>query len=169
MTGAVAGEAGAAGRSALTVDGDAKSRRVIGAVSANWSPTGSVGGQRVQRHELGLFAAVRHNLDRYQGFDLAGTTLIGGIDARIGLGERIEIGGQATVRKSLADHTTSFAFGPQIGISPTRDVLLTVGYNITGFRDRDFSAARNTDKGLFATLRMKLDTDTLGFLGLGRR
>lgn len=169
VTGAVAGEAGPAGRSALTVDGDAKSRRIIGALSANWSPKGSVDGQRVQRHELGLFAAVRHNFDRYQGFDLAGTTLIGGIDARIGLGEHVEIGGSATVRKNLADHTTSFAFGPQIGISPTKDVLLTVGYNISGFRDRDFSAARNTDKGLFATLRMKLDTDTLGFLGLGRR
>lgn len=169
VTGAVAGEAGPAGRSALTVNGDAKSRRVIGALSANWSPKGTVDGQRVARHEFGLFAAVRHNFDRYQGFDLAGTTLIGGIDARLGLGEHVEIGGQATVRRNLSDHTTSFAFGPQIGISPTKDVLLTVGYNISGFRDRDFSAARSTDKGLFATLRMKLDTDTLGFLGLGRR
>lgn len=169
VTGAVAGEAGPAGRSALTVNGDAKSRRVIGALSANWSPKGTVDGQRVARHEFGLFAAVRHNFDRYQGFDLAGTTLIGGIDARLGLGEHVEIGGQATVRRNLSDHTTSFAFGPQIGISPTKDVLLTVGYNISGFRDRDFSAARSTDKGLFATLRMKLDTDTLGFLGMGRR
>ncbi|WP_374417951.1 hypothetical protein [Novosphingobium arvoryzae] len=169
VTGAVAGEAGPAGRSALMVNGDAKSRRVIGALSANWSPKGTVDGQRVARHEFGLFAAVRHNFDRYQGFDLAGTTLIGGIDARLGLGEHVEIGGQATVRRNLSDHTTSFAFGPQIGISPTKDVLLTVGYNISGFRDRDFSAARSTDKGLFATLRMKLDTDTLGFLGLGRR
>ena len=169
VTGAVAGEAGPAGRSALTVDGDANSRRVIGALSANWSPKGAVDGQRVARHELGLFAAVRHNFDRYQGFDLAGTTLIGGIDARLGLGEHVEIGGSATVRRNLSDRTTSFAFGPQIGISPTKDVLLTVGYNISGFRDRDFSAARSTDKGLFATLRMKLDTDTLGLLGLGRR
>ena len=56
----------------------------------------------------------------------------------------------------------------QIGITPTKDVLLTVGYNISGFRDRDFSAARSTDKGLFATLRMKVDADTFGFLGLGR-
>ena len=29
---------------------------------------------------LGLFAAVRHNFDRYQGFDLAGTTLIGAVE-----------------------------------------------------------------------------------------
>lgn len=168
VTNAVSGEAGPAGRTALTVDGDARSRRVIGAISANWSPRGKHDGQFVQRTELGLFAAVRHNFDGYEGFNLAGTTLIGGLDARLGLGEHFDLGAVATVRHSLNDHTTSFAFGPQIGISPAKDVLLTLGYNITGFRDRDFSAARSTDKGLFATLRMKVDADTFGFLGLGR-
>ena len=39
---------------------------------------------------------------------------------------------------------------------------------LTGFRDRDFSAARSTDKGVFATLRMKVDADTFSFLGLNR-
>ena len=172
VTNAVAGEAGPAGRTALTVNGDARSRRIIGSLSANWSPddrVGEDGNERiVQRNEVGLFAAVRHNFDRFQGFDLAGTTLLGGLDARIGIGDRIEIGGVATVRASLADGTTSFAVGPQIGFVPARDTLLVVGYNITGFRDRDFAAARNTDKGLFATLRMKFDADTLGFLGLNR-
>ena len=41
-----------------------------------------------------------------------------------------------------------------------------VGYNIAGFRDPDFSAARTTDKGFFATIRMKFDAGTFGFLGL---
>lgn len=162
------GEAGAAGRTALAVTGDARSRRVIGAISADWSPRGRDRGQFVQRTELGLFAAVRHNFDGYQDFNLAGTTLIGGLDARIGIGEHFELGGVATVRASLDDRTTSFAFGPQIGVSPGKDMLLTVGYNLKGFRDRDFSAARSTDKGLFATLRMKVDADSFGFLGLGR-
>lgn len=168
VTGAVAGEAGPAGRTALTVDGNAQSRRLIGSVSMNLSPEGHQEGQRTGRSEFGAFIGVRHNFDSYQGFDLAGTTLMGGLDARIGIGSSIEVGGSATVRKSLAGHTTDFAFGPQIGISPTRDMLVTVGYNIKGFRDRDFSAARSTDQGVFATVRMKFDADSLGFLGLGR-
>jgi hypothetical protein len=44
-----------------------------------------------------------------------------------------------------------------------------VGYNVEGFRDGDFSAARNTDKGVFAAVRFKFDTNTFDFLGLGRR
>jgi hypothetical protein len=110
----------------------------------------------------------RHNFDSYEGFDLAGTTVLGGLDARIGLGEKLELGAIATVRHSLTDHVTSFAIGPQIGFSPTTDVLLTVGYNVAGFRDRDFAAARTTDNGFYTALRMKFDADSFSFLGLGR-
>ena len=90
------------------------------------------------------------------------------MDARIGIGKRIEVGGTATVRRSLSDGTTSYAAGPQIGIVPADNVMVVIGYNLTGFRDRDFTAARNTSKGVFATMRMKFDAGSFGFLGLGR-
>lgn len=165
ITGAVAGEAGPAGRGALLVDGDAKSRRLIGSISANWSPRGELGAP-VQQTEIGLFAAVRHNFDRYEGFDLSGTSLLGGLDLRYGIAPRLEIGGQVTVRHSMAGGTTSFAFGPQIGLSPVDNMLLTIGYNVSGFRDRDFAASRNTSRGLFAAIRMKFDAGLLDSLGL---
>jgi fimbrial isopeptide formation D2 family protein len=170
VTGAVVDLDGPVGRTALNVTGDAKSRRVIGSVSANWSPRGcdDSDSRMFQRSEVGVFAAARHNFDRYQGFDLAGTTLMGGLDLRIGLGERIEIGGTANVRRNLSDHTTDFSFGPQIGISPAKDMLLLVGYNLKGYRDRDFAAARTTQEGLFATFKMKFDANSFDFLELGR-
>ena len=166
VSNAVAGEAGPAGRGALTISGDGRSDRIIGSVSADWRPRGKDDGMFVQRHEVGVFAAVRHNFDRFEGFDLAGTTLLGGIDFRLGLGERIEIGATGTASTSLTDKTTKYAFGPQIGFTPAKDVLVTVGYNFTGFTDPDFSAARQTDKGVFVAVKMKLDADTFGFLGL---
>lgn len=153
---------------ALTVDGNARSRRIIGSFSGNWAPSGRVDGQMVQRTEIGIFVAARHNLDRYQGFDLAGTTVLGGVDARIGIGKRIEVGGSATVRRSLSDGTTSYAVGPQIGIVPADNVMVVIGYNLTGFRDRDFASARNTTKGVFATMRVKFDSNSLAALGIGR-
>lgn len=157
----------------LSVEGSARSTRAIGSLSANWTPGTVVtedDGTRaqIQRSEVGVYAAVRHNFDRYEGFDLRGTTLIGGVEARLGIGERIEIGMVATVRHSLSGGSTSFAIGPQIGISPARNTMLTIGYNITGFRDRDFSAARSTERGVFVGMRMKFDAHTFGFLGLGR-
>ncbi|WP_348631925.1 hypothetical protein [Pontixanthobacter sp. CEM42] len=175
VTGAVAGETGAAGRTALTVTGDAQSRRVIGSLSTNWSPRGyeeldGIEGIEYQsrRDEFGVFVGARYNFDSFEGFDLAGFTALGGVDARIGIGEQFEVGATATVRANLSDNTTSFAFGPNIGFVPADGMLLTVGYNIEGFRDEDFSAARNTDKGIYASVRVKFDADTFGFLGLGR-
>lgn len=166
VTGAVAGEAGPVGQSALIVTGDAKSRRVIASVAANWTPTDE--DTSSQRSEVGLFAGVRHNFDRFEGFDLSGTTVIGGVDARIGLGERVEVGGRASVRHNVDSGVTSFSVGPEIGFVPADNVLVSVGYNVIGYRDPDFSAARTTDQGLFASIRLKFDADSFGFLGRGR-
>ena len=165
---AVAGETDASGRTALTVTGDAQSRRLIGSLSTNWQPLAQREEGIREKAEIGIFVGGRYNFDSYEGFDLAGWTVLGGLDARIAIGEQFEIGGAATVRSNLNDNTTSFSVGPQIGFAPADNVLLTGGYNISGFRDDDFSAARNTDKGVFAALRMKFDGDTFGFLGLGR-
>ncbi len=169
VSGAVAGEAGPAGRTALLVDGDARSRRLIASLSTNWSPQGGEARNRIHRRtEIGLFVGARYNFDRFEGFDLEGVTTLVGLDARIGLSETVEVGANASLRANVSDGTTSYALGPQIGFTPARGVLFSVGYNITGFRDRDFGPARNTDKGFFAAVRAKFDTDTFAFLGLGR-
>ncbi|MCB2067355.1 MAG: DUF11 domain-containing protein [Erythrobacter sp.] len=173
---AVAGEAGAAGRTTLMVDGDARSSRMIASISTNWSPRefdergrsddGLVDGL-ARRSEVGAFVGFRHNFDRFEGFDLASNTVLAGAEARVGIGERIEVGGNVTVRAEL-DGSASYSIGPTIGFVPTEGVLLTIGYNLTGFSDPDFSSTRNTSDGIYAAVRMKFDADTFGFLGLGR-
>ncbi|WP_245805961.1 hypothetical protein [Erythrobacter donghaensis] len=171
ITGGVAGEiggAGGAGRTALVVDGDATARRLVASLSANLTPRGDEDGAEVRRHEFALFLGARHNLDRFEGTEFAGTSVLVGADGRIGIGERFEIGASATVRSNLTDEVTSFAYGPTIGVTPVKGMLLTLGYNVEGFRDRDFRAARNTDEGVFAAVRMAFDADSFSFLGLGR-
>jgi hypothetical protein len=174
VRGGVAGEAGGAGRTALVVDGNATSRRLIGSWSTNWSPRGwdeDENGikQQTRRDEYSLFLGARYNFDEFEGTEFSGTTVLAGLDARIGISDKLEIGASGTVRTSLEDDVTSFSYGPTIGFVPVEGMLITVGYNVDGFRDRDFSAARNTDEGVFAAVRFKFDTDTFGFLGLGGR
>jgi hypothetical protein len=171
VTGAVAGEAGGAGgagRTALVVDGDATSRRLVASLSTNFSPRGEEDGAEVRRDEFTLFLGARHNFDEFEGTEFSGTNVLVGADARIGIGERFELGASATVRSNLDDEVTSFAYGPTIGVVPAKGMLVTVGYNIEGFRDGDFGAARNTQEGVFAAVKVSFDADTFGFLGLGR-
>lgn len=173
ITDAVAGEAGGAGRTALIVDGDATSRRLVASWSTNWSPRDWDEDEfgiehQTRRDEYSLFLGARHNFDRFEGTEFSGTTLLAGLDARIGIGEKFEIGASGTVRTNLDDNVTSFSYGPTIGFVPVDGMLLTVGYNVEGFRDGDFAEARNTQQGVFAAVRLKFDTDTFSFLGLGR-
>ena len=166
---AIQGEAGPTGRTALDISGDAKSRRLIASLSTNWSPEGrDADGQLFRRDEFGLFLGARYSFDQIEGYSLSGTTLLAGSDVRIGVAERVEIGARGTIRANLRDETASFSFGPNIGFVPADGALLTVGYNIEGFRDEDFSALRQTDDGIYASLRLKLDAESFAFLGLQR-
>lgn len=164
VRGVVAGETDPVGLGSLTISGNGRSTRLVASVSGDWSPKRSQGGSFIQRGGLGFFAAIRHNFDRVDDLALAGTTLVGGGDFRIGLNDRLEVGAAGSLRTSLGDGTVRFAFGPQLGFTPAKDLLVTFGYNVAGFRDPDFSALRSTDKGLFASVRMTFDADTFGFL-----
>ncbi|MDP4605365.1 MAG: hypothetical protein NWS68_04330, partial [Erythrobacter sp.] len=160
VTGAVAGETGPAGRTALTVTGDAVSRRLVGSVSANWSPRADNGA--TQLSELGLFLGTRYSFDQLAGLDLSGFTALAGLDARIGLSPSVDIGGSASLRANVTDGSYSYAIGPQASFVVTEGTLLSVGYNIAGFRDPDFSLDRPLDQGLFAAIRFKFDADIFG-------
>lgn len=151
--------------SQLLVEGDAKTTRVIGSMAMNWSPYSEEDGSFYQRSELGLFGAVRYNFDTIEGMNLAGATVISGVDARLGLGQHFEIGGRASVRASFADGTTSYSTGPEVGVSPTRDMLLTFGYNVTGYHDQDFAAAQYTNAGPYAGIRLKFDANSFPMFG----
>ena len=149
------------------VDGDVTARSLVASLSTNFSPRGTDNGAEVRRHEVALFLGARHNLDRFEGTELSGTSVLVGADWRIGIGERFELGASATVRSNLTDKVTSFAYGPTIGVVPTKGMLVTLGYNIGALRDGDFSAARNTDKGVFAAVRMPSTRTASAFSGSG--
>ncbi|UYV15418.1 carboxypeptidase-like regulatory domain-containing protein [Porphyrobacter sp. ULC335] len=163
VTGAVAGQTGPVGRTALSVTGDAVSRRLVGSVSANWSPR--TRGGAGQLSEIGVFLGTRYGFNRVEGLDLAGLTALAGLDLRIGLSSAIDIGGSASIRASVTDGSYSYAFGPQASFVVAKETILSLGYNIAGFRDPDFSLDRPLDQGLFAGIRFKFDADTLGLAG----
>ena len=160
VMGAVAGELGPAGRTALMVTGDALSQRLVGSVSASWSPR-SAGGAG-QLTEIGLFLGTRYSFDRVESFDLAGFTALAGLDLRIGLNERIDVGSSASIRANVTDGSYSYAVGPQATFAVAEGTLLSFGYNVVGFRDPDFSIDRQHDQGLFAAIRFKFDAGLLG-------
>lgn len=166
---AVAGETGPIGGAPLLITGNAKSQRIINTLSVNWSPSGRRDEDYLTRSEVSLFWGSRYTFDRIEQDDLKGWSNMFGVDGRFDLGKRFDIGLSGTVRQASGQRAWSWSGGPAIGVSPFKNGYVTIGYNVNGFRDKDFEDSRYTRKGAFVTLRMKFDQTSFAALGLKGR
>jgi hypothetical protein len=165
VTGAVAGTPGPIGIP-LLVDGDARSRRVVNALSINYSPEGRNGWGL---SETSVFWGSRYVAERLGDDDVSGWSNLVGADLRFDLGKTIDVGGTFTIRQSAGGGTFAYSGGPNIGIKPFENGWMSIGWNIVGFHDRDFAQSRYTSSGPYLTMRVKFDQLSLQGLGLGRR
>jgi hypothetical protein len=84
--------------------------------------------------------------------------LIGG---RIGydLTERWDLGAQANMLWSPGGSTRQYAVGFEAGYLMMENLWLSLGYNFTGFEDKDLTASEYTNRGAYLRLRYKFDED----------
>ena len=165
---AVAGQVGPIGGAALTIDGDATSRRLLNSLSVNWTPLGNRGddGMSYERAELGFFWGTRYNFDRFGADDVKGWSNLIGADFRFNLGEHVDVGASGTVRVGTDADTVSWAGGPTVTLAPMKNANITFGYNFAGFHDRDFEDARFSRSGAYVTFKLKFDQTSFAGLGL---
>lgn len=155
------------GNSGLTVTGDAKSWRIVNnfalnRVSGAWGENDSL----EQRSEFTLFYGSKYVLSRFDAQDFKGYTHLLGIEARLDLTTWLDLGVSGSIRHSVDANNFAFAVGPTIGVTPFANAWISVGYNILGFRDRDFEEARYTRDGFYIMMRLKFDQETTQDLGL---
>ncbi|HEY0044937.1 MAG TPA: hypothetical protein VGB62_10350 [Allosphingosinicella sp.] len=167
VTGAVAGQPDPIG-APLALTGNARSRRMVNALSINFSSDGSDQG-RTGRSEISLFWGTRYVDDQYGKDDVGGWSNLVGLDARFDLGDRVDIGIAGTARHGIGARAIGWSAGPSVGITPFANTWLSVGWNVVGFHDKNFSQDRYTRSGPYLTMRIKFDQLSLQGLGLGRR
>lgn len=170
VRGAVAGQAGPVGGVALTIDGDATSRRLLNSLSVNWTSLGDRGlgggGDWYERAEIGFFWGARYNFDRFGADDVKGWSNLLGADLRFNLGEHVDIGASGTARIGTGGDTVAWAGGPTVTLAPMTNANITFGYNFAGFHDRDFEDARFSRSGAYVTFKLKFDQTSFQGLGL---
>ncbi len=97
---------------------------------------------------------------------LSNWTHLVGAETRFDVTERIDLGLRGAVM-SNKETGTAYSWGPSLGVSPVDNVWISAGYNVQGFKDRDFEAAEYARKGAYLQLRVKFDQNTAD--GLLRR
>jgi hypothetical protein len=62
---------------------------------------------------------------------------------------------------SWESRVLKYGLGADIGYTITKNAWLSVGYNVIGFHDSDFTQARYTAQGPYIKFRIKADQDSL--------
>ncbi len=152
--------------------GDLKNQRiinnlVINRVSRAWRDEDQNGRQvdLNQRTQWSLYYASKYSFDTFNTVRASGYTHMLGVELRHDITPNVDIGLQASLLHSVKANTLEYSIGPQIGFSPFTNGWITAGYNIIGFRDRDFSESNYTQKGPYVALRLKFDQESLGLTG----
>jgi len=103
---------------------------------------------------------------KYTAFDHDGETYadllnLVGAEYRQDLSDVLDFGLHGSVMHSASSRTLRQSLGASIGFTPFDNGWVSIGYNIAGFRDDDFSAHGYTDAGAFLQFRWKIDSDSI--------
>lgn len=124
-----------------------------------------------KRTQVAAYHGIKHVKTDFAGATAKGFTHLLGGEVRHDVTERFDIGFQATWTSGEASQTEAWSYGPSLGFSPDKNIWVSAGWNVDGFDDEDFEAARYSSVGPYIKLRAKFDQDTvkglIGKLGLG--
>ena len=107
--------------------------------------------------EASVYYGAKYVYGRYAGERLDGFVDVVGVEMRRDVTARFDLGAQVSVQHSWRSGAVNFSLGTSAGVSPAQNLWLTIGYNVAGYRDRDFEESRWTREGPYLTLRFKLD------------
>ena len=102
---------------------------------------------------------------KYTETEIAGQTFdnwtnLLGAETRYDVTRRVDLGLRGQAMLQSGSDAVQYSYGPSIGVSPAKNVWISAGYNVAGFRDDDFEAAEYSRKGPYITLRFKFDQHT---------
>ncbi|MGA1798299.1 hypothetical protein VH567_05910 [Sphingomonas sp. 4RDLI-65] len=139
--------------------GDQVTTRAINNLAVNYrtGPEGLGHGTEATLYYGAKYVAGRFADDTYDGY-----IDVTGFELRQDIGTRIDVGVSGSVQHAWSRGAWSWSGGPSVGVSPAQNMWLTAGYNVSGYRDRDFEDDRYTRQGPYVTMRLKFDQTTIG-------
>ncbi|WP_375421332.1 hypothetical protein [uncultured Sphingomonas sp.] len=144
---------------ATLAGGQRVTTRVINNLAVNYR-TGDEGAPH--RTEATVYHGSKYVEGRFADERFDGFIDVTGFDLRRDLGRSFDVGVAGSVQHAWDRGIWSWSGGPSVGASPAGNIWITAGYNIAGYRDRDFEADRYTRKGPYVTMRMKVDQRSIG-------
>ena len=129
-----------------------RQRKLVNNYVTNYKPD--------HENQLSINYGVKYVIDHFDGDEYNGMTHLLGTEYRHDFTKVIDLGLHAHTLYSANSNNYQYSTGLSVGFQLARNVWLSLGYNLDGFDDRDFSAAGYTAQGPYLQFRMKFDQDT---------
>lgn len=130
-----------------------ESRRLINNFNAN---------RRISaRTQLSLQYAFKYVKSMFDAQEFSGYTDLVGVDFRRGFKTSWDWGTHLGAYHSYESEVVDYGFGLDVGFNVRDNLWVTIGYNIAGFHDSDFTSARYTARGPYLQISMKADQHAL--------
>jgi hypothetical protein len=111
--------------------------------------------------QLSLHYGAKYVRETIDGSDYSGFTDLVGIEGRYDISKDWDIGLQSSILHSWNTGQLDYCEGISVGYNVMQNAWVSLGYNLTGFDDKDFSQANFTAQGPFVRFRFKFDQESV--------
>jgi hypothetical protein len=127
--------------------------RLINNLIANYRPRKDL--------QVSLQYGAKYVRDSIGGSDYSGFTDHIGFESRYDITKKWDVGMRGSLLHSWHGGQYEYSCGPSTGYNLFDNAWVSVGYNLTGFEDKDFSSAAYTAQGPYVRFRTKFDQQTV--------
>lgn len=118
--------------------------------------------QMGEKTQASIHHGIKHTIDSEFDQEFENTVDTGQLQIRRNLNDRWDMGVHAAYLRSWDTDTTEYGYGLSVGVSPRKNIWLSLGYNFEGFSDEDFNDSEYTSEGAFIQFRYRADAEQLG-------
>jgi uncharacterized repeat protein (TIGR01451 family) len=111
--------------------------------------------------QISLHYGAKYVQEQIDSSDYAGYTDIIGIEGRYDLNKDWDIGLDSSILHSWNSSQFDYSDGISVGYNLMQNVWVSLGYNLIGFKDKDFSMSDYTAQGPFIRFRIKFDQNSV--------
>jgi uncharacterized repeat protein (TIGR01451 family) len=130
-----------------------RDRRLVNNLNANYKPN--------QRTQISLQYGAKYVLETLDGDQYAGYTDLIGVEGRYDITTKWDLGVRGSLLHSWSNGQALSSTGLSVGYNIVENAWLGLGYNLTGFSDKDFSESNYSAQGPYMKFRFKFDQNSV--------
>jgi hypothetical protein len=115
----------------------------------------------VDRWQVSVQYGAKFVTETIAGACYSGYTDLTGLETRYDIAPHWDVGLRGSILHGWSAGQYDYSYGASVGRDLMKNIWISLGYNVAGFEDRDFSDAGTTSRGPFVMFRMKFDQQSL--------